>query len=118
MNPQQNDAPADAPNVGPAVPRFGTASRDTSIAAKSRTANTARAGLSTEVAAAFENEFTIESADTPEIAEEAYRLRHQVYCLERGYEAGQGGVERDGFDAHARHVLLRRRATRQVVGTV
>jgi N-acyl-L-homoserine lactone synthetase len=75
-------------------------------------------GALAEATSAFEQQFIVESADTPEIAQEAYRLRHQVYCLECGYEDDRGCVEIDEFDANARHVVLRRRATEQVVGTV
>ena len=71
-----------------------------------------------EAISAFHEEFTIDLADSFETATDAYRLRHQVYCLERGYEPDKGGVEIDEFDAHARHVVLRRRSSGQVVGTV
>src|SRR5689334_4534854 len=71
-----------------------------------------------EAMAAFEQEFKVELADDPEVTKEAYCLRHQVYCLERGYEPDKGGVETDEFDAHSRHVVLRRQSTGQVVGTV
>src|SRR4051794_9244487 len=71
-----------------------------------------------EALLAFEEEFRVESVNSPETAEEAFRLRHQVYCLERGYEPDRGGVEIDEFDAHARQVVLRRKSTGEVVGTV
>jgi len=71
-----------------------------------------------EAISALEKEFALELVDTPESAEEAFRLRHQVYCLERGYEPDRGGIEIDEFDVSARHVLLRRRSTGEVVGTV
>ncbi len=63
-------------------------------------------------------EFSIEFAETPEDRQEAYRLRYQVYCLERGFEPGQNGLEMDEYDGYAPHVLLRVRATGQVIGTV
>jgi N-acyl-L-homoserine lactone synthetase len=71
-----------------------------------------------EAISAFEEEFTVELVHGSQSAEEAYSLRYQVYCLERGYEPAVGGMETDEFDANARHVLLRRRSTGQVVGTV
>ena len=71
-----------------------------------------------EAISAFEQEYAVELASSAETAEEAYRLRHQVYCLERGYEPDNGGLETDAFDAHARHVVLRRKSTGLVVGTV
>jgi N-acyl-L-homoserine lactone synthetase len=63
-------------------------------------------------------DFAIETADSPRQILECHRLRHQVYCVERGYEAGGEGVERDAFDARSRHALLRERLSGEVVGTV
>jgi len=45
-------------------------------------------------------------------------LRYQVYCLERGFLVGQNGVERDEYDDHARHAVVRWRQTGEVVGAV
>ncbi len=63
-------------------------------------------------------DFRVEVADTPEKREAAYRLRHQVYCTERGYESGQGRLETDRFDERAGHALLTQLSTGRVVGTV
>jgi N-acyl-L-homoserine lactone synthetase len=63
-------------------------------------------------------DFDVTIADTPAALEAAYRLRHQVYCVERGYEPGQGTIETDRFDPRAGHVLLTQRSTGRVVGTV
>lgn len=62
--------------------------------------------------------FDIAVADTHDKVEAAYRLRYQVYCLERGFEPSRGGRETDEFDANAGHVLLSQRSTGRVVGTV
>ena len=74
-------------------------------------------GLASAVAAA-RDEFFVALADTPESQREAFRVRHQVYCLERGFEPGVGDIETDEFDARARHVLLGHRTTGNVLGTV
>jgi N-acyl-L-homoserine lactone synthetase len=63
-------------------------------------------------------DFEITVADTPYKLEAAYRLRHQVYCIERGYESAQGTLESDRFDRRASHALLTQRSTGRVVGTV
>lgn len=68
--------------------------------------------------AAMREDFVVEFADTPDAVTEAMRLRHQVYCMERGFEAGQDGLECDKFDDRARHVLVRTRRTGLPVGTV
>jgi N-acyl-L-homoserine lactone synthetase len=65
-----------------------------------------------------QQEIGVELADTPEQIREAYRLRHQVYCIEHGYEDGASGLETDTFDTNARHVLLRHLQSGEIVGTV
>jgi len=63
-------------------------------------------------------ECTVLIADTPDLLEEVFRLRYQVYCIERGFEPGCGGKELDEFDSQARHVLLVHRASGEPIGTV
>lgn len=73
------------------------------------------------VAAAIQDvasQFETVVANTDGELHEAFRLRYQVYCLERGFEAGKEGHETDEYDRMSHHVLLRHRATREVVGTV
>ena len=68
--------------------------------------------------ATAENELVVEVARTPEQVIEAKKLRYRVYCQERGFEPGEGGLEQDAYDDHAHHVLVRNRATGEVFGTV
>jgi N-acyl-L-homoserine lactone synthetase len=63
-------------------------------------------------------ELSLEVARTPHEVLEAKMLRYKVYCEERGYEPGEGGIEQDEFDDNATHVLVRGRATGEVYGTV
>ncbi len=45
--------------------------------------------------------------DAPQLLEDSYKLRYQVYCVERRFlpvEEYPGGLEVDGFDRHAIHV--------------
>jgi N-acyl amino acid synthase of PEP-CTERM/exosortase system len=63
-------------------------------------------------------QFTLERATTVEQLREVFRLRHQVYCVERGFEAVDGEEETDEFDCRSRHVLLREASSGAVVGTV
>jgi N-acyl-L-homoserine lactone synthetase len=74
--------------------------------------------LLAEAIFAVRENLTIEMANSPELIREAYRLRHQVYCIENNYEPGNLGLEFDEFDAHSRHVVIRRNSTGEVVGTV
>ena len=67
---------------------------------------------------ALREEVSVEIASTPALLREAHRLRHQVYCVERAFETGQDGMERDQYDGHARHAVVRWRQTGEVVGAV
>jgi N-acyl amino acid synthase of PEP-CTERM/exosortase system len=52
---------------------------------------------------------------------EAHQLRYEVYCLERGYEDPAGhsdGLEKDEFDLHSVHSLVRHRSSGMVAGVV
>jgi len=72
----------------------------------------------THAIAVADTELQLEIARTPEQIVEAKKLRYRVYCEERGYEPGEGGIEQDEFDGHARHVLVRSRITGEIYGTV
>ncbi len=75
-------------------------------------------GLVTDEISRAREQFTIEMVEAPEQFREVFRLRHQVYCVERGYEPGDDGEETDEYDARSRHVLLRHASDGVVVGTV
>jgi len=55
---------------------------------------------------------------SPGQLDDVFRLRYQVYCLERGFEPARNGRESDRFDRFARHALVRDRANHAPVGTV
>src|SRR5579872_4358985 len=60
-------------------------------------------------------------ADTPALTETAYRIRYQVYCLERGFENADqqvGGMELDAYDSRALAGLLIHRPSGDAMGTV
>lgn len=65
--------------------------------------------------------FDVVHVDTPELIEEALRLRYQVYCVENSFEDPSehpDGLERDRYDAQSTHCLLIHRPTQLVAGTV
>jgi N-acyl-L-homoserine lactone synthetase len=72
----------------------------------------------TDALAQARDELAVELVTTPEQLIEAQRLRHKVYCEERGFEPGSGGLERDEYDPAGRHVLVRSRLTGTPLGTV
>lgn len=51
--------------------------------------------------------FHIDISNSHSARHDAARVRHRVYCVERGFEARTGGVETDAYDAVSRHVVLR-----------
>ena len=70
--------------------------------------------------AVYRRYFEIVRADTPELRDEVYRLRYQVYVEEHGFERAEDFPdkrERDRFDARSLHVLLRHRASGTPIGT-
>jgi N-acyl amino acid synthase of PEP-CTERM/exosortase system len=60
-------------------------------------------------------------ATTPELMEECFRLRYQVYCVENDFldpADNPGGLETDHYDTHSLHALLRHRPTGMTAGTI
>lgn len=64
---------------------------------------------------------TVVRANSEELLDKVFRLRFQVYCLERGFENAAeypDGREQDGDDSRSLHSLLLDRGTGSAVGTV
>ncbi len=71
---------------------------------------------------AFHEHFEIIIADTPSLLEAVFRMRYQKLCIDMnvsGYEASlyPDGQERDNYDDHSSHVLIRHRQTNEFIGT-
>ncbi len=69
----------------------------------------------------FDEAFSEAPAIESHEIEEAFRLRYQVYCLDRGFEEVTScpmGMERDQFDDYALHSLLIERTAKRAIGTV
>ncbi|MCX8049277.1 MAG: PEP-CTERM/exosortase system-associated acyltransferase [Methylohalobius sp.] len=67
----------------------------------------------------FDSHYLAILADTPESRSLHYRLRYQVYCLEKQYESKDrfnDGLETDSFDRHSIHFLIRHKASGCWVG--
>ena len=78
-------------------------------------------GGGVDLAAAYDRHFSVQSCDTPDLLQQAQRLRYQVYCIENPFEdpaANPDGLERDEYDGHAVHSLLTHRESGQLVGAV
>jgi N-acyl-L-homoserine lactone synthetase len=63
-------------------------------------------------------EFIISTDPSPETIADCFRLRFEVYCVERNFLPGMNGLEFDEFDKNSRHVALRNRHSGELVGTV
>jgi N-acyl amino acid synthase of PEP-CTERM/exosortase system len=64
-------------------------------------------------------EFDVVVADTPDLRDATFALRHEVYCREFGFEPVRAdGLERDSYDDRAHHYLLAHVPTGALVGCV
>ena len=71
------------------------------------------------LAVGFRKYFTAVPAVTDELKRAAYRIRHDVYCKDLGYEALRPDeMETDAYDAHSAHCLLQSRANGVYVGCI
>ena len=65
----------------------------------------------------FEELFEFSLALDEPSREAVYRIRHDVYCRELGWEPVRADrMEMDGYDRHSIHCLLRKRPTGELVG--
>lgn len=59
---------------------------------------------------AFNEYFEMIPANSDALKQEVYKLRYQVYCVEKGFlETRANGMEYDEYDAHSSHYLIRHR---------
>lgn len=55
----------------------------------------------------FSRFFTVEPATSPGLLDQVFRIRHEVYCEDLGFEpVRDNGLEHDRYDTHSRHCLL------------
>src|SRR6266536_374690 len=67
----------------------------------------------------FSRYFTAVPAVSDELKRTAYRIRHDVYCRDLGFEPVRpDGMETDRYDAHAAHCLLKRVDSEEYVGCI
>ncbi|ADJ28652.1 PEP-CTERM/exosortase system-associated acyltransferase [Nitrosococcus watsonii] len=69
----------------------------------------------------FSQYFEVIEANSASLLNEVFALRYQVYCLENSFEKAScflNKKEKDIFDDHSLHVLIRHRATGEAVATV
>lgn len=69
----------------------------------------------------FHNHFEVVPADTIGLMETAFRIRYQVYCVERSFEDPEDfpdQMETDEYDMHSAHSLVRCKVSGQYAGMV
>jgi len=71
----------------------------------------------------FRQNFEIITADTDELLEQVFRLRYQVLCIEKrlpdfDFKHYPNRLEKDDYDSHSAHILLRHRSSNEFIGTV
>lgn len=71
----------------------------------------------------FRQNFEIVDADTAELREHVFRLRYQILCVEKRLPDFDSvncpnQMEKDNYDEHSAHILLRCRASNEFIGTV
>lgn len=65
----------------------------------------------------FKQLFELTPALAPESLEQVFRIRHEVYCRDLGWEPVRlDGRETDEYDRHSLHCLLKRRDNGEAVG--
>lgn len=77
--------------------------------------------MSYDIAKHFFNYFSLSIADTPELQQEVYKIRYQVYCEEFQYKSKEkflDGMEQDFYDSRSIHCLLKHQHSDRYVGCV
>ena len=78
-------------------------------------------GTNESLAESFNRFFSVKMVDSPQLLEQAQRIRFSVYCEEFGYENPHAFPDRretDEYDAQATHALIVHRATSTAAGCV
>lgn len=69
---------------------------------------------------AFHQEYRVIYASTPELVEQACKIRYAVYCEEFGFEKSSShqNIESDRFDLFSNHYLIQHKPSSEFVGTI
>tara|TARA_R110001583_G_scaffold25440_5_gene92044 strand:- start:2144 stop:2947 length:804 start_codon:yes stop_codon:yes gene_type:complete len=74
-----------------------------------------------DVSTIFNSVFNVQLATSPEVINEVYELRYQVYCIDRPFEDPNCFAdkrEHDAYDLRSAHALIRHKMTGDSVATV
>jgi len=71
------------------------------------------------IAQGFKKYFNVRFANTQQLRHEAFKIRHEVYCVELGWEpSNDDSLETDDFDNYSYHVVLEHTASNDFAGSV
>jgi N-acyl amino acid synthase of PEP-CTERM/exosortase system len=76
--------------------------------------------INNDFANCYEQYFKVLKAETPDLRDQAFRLRYQVYCVENPFEdpaEHRDGRETDEYDERSAHILLVHRDSGAAIGT-
>ena len=92
------------------------------LALQSRTpAQTSQSESANELVKSFSEYFEIVPARTTALRDHVFRIRYQVYAEELGWEDRKqfpAGMEKDAYDAHSLHCLLKHKPRDEFIGCV
>ena len=92
-----------------------------SFARQHETTNTKKQQDSENVSNLFNSVFRVQLATSPEMINEVFELRYQVYCIDRPFEDANCFAdkrEHDSYDPRSTHALVRHRITGDSVAAV
>lgn len=93
----------------------------TGLAFEQKTNKTPLQPANEDVSSIFNSVFRIELARSPEVIDEVFAVRYQVYCIDRPFEDPNCFAdkrEHDEYDPRSAHALIRHRITSDSVATV
>ncbi len=92
-----------------------------SVALQPKTEDTINQQTHENVSNIFNSVFNVQLATSPEMINEVFELRYQVYCIDRPFEDPDCFAdkrEHDAYDQRSAHALVRHRATGESVAAV
>lgn len=93
----------------------------TGFALKQETENTNDQESQEDVSTIFNSVFSVQLATSPEVINEVFEVRYQVYCIDRPFEDPKCFAdkrEHDAYDPRSAHALIRHRITGDSVAAV
>lgn len=93
----------------------------TGFALQQETENTTNLPPQEDVSTIFNSVFNIQLATSPEVINEVFEVRYQVYCIDRPFEDPKCFAdkrEHDAYDPRSAHALIRHRITGDSVAAV